>query len=338
MDSQFTSGSAIDREPIANTLLVTPDMSKLDAMRAYASIGWKTFLLSAGKVPVKNCDRCEREHVTAEQREACTCLTCHGFFAGTLDPDRHDAMVRRIPNGLVAVRTGAASGIVLIDIDTLDAHGRDGISTATNLIRDGYLPRTAAAVTASGGWHFPYAHPGGWVKSGANRLGPGVDVKGDGAYFVAAPSRNPRTGTPYRWIGDTLTLPLSPLDPRVLNHLRKQDTPVPAPRRPVTLPQFRDRYVTAAVAGEVQAIMDAPNGGKGHTGRNEQLNRSAFILGTLVGAGALDQAAAERALTDAACAVGLDHDHNCGPSQIARTIRSGMTAGMRHPRRLQGVR
>jgi hypothetical protein len=106
-------------------------------------------------------------------------------------------------------------------------------------------------------------------------------------------------------------------------------------QRPVNLPQFRDRYVTSAVQGEVQRVMDARSQGQG---RNDTLNRSAFILGTLVGAGALDQLDAENALTQAAYAVGLDHDSNSNPRQIEATIRSGLTAGMRNPRRLQGVR
>lgn len=312
---------------------LTPDTDKYQAMLTYAEHGWKTFLLSGSKTPLRNCTLCTQEHITSAQREDCDCLTCHGFYAATTDPARLKEMIRRTPGGLVAVRTGAASGMVLVDVDTLDAHGSDGIATATALIRDGYLPRTAAAVSGTGGWHFPYAHPGGWIKSGANRLGPGVDVKGDGAYFVAAPSRHPSSGTPYRWVGDTLSLPLAPLHPRVAERLK--DTPVIAPARPVTLPQLRDRYITAAVDGEVRRVLDARSHG---LGRNDELNRASFVLGTLVGAGALDQTDAERALTQAAYGAGLDSDTNCNPAQIARTIRSGITAGMRSPRRLQGVR
>lgn len=338
MNTRSSSATAAARGNAASTLLVTPDTPKLDALLAYAAIGWKSFLLSPSKMPVRNCDRCRRGDETNPQKEACPCLMCHGFYAATDDPDRLREMVRRTPNGLVAIRAGAASGIVMMDIDTPDAHGVDGLATAANLKRWGYLPHTLTAESGTGGPHLLYAHPGdGWIKGAAHALGPGVDVRGDGGYFVAAPSRHPNTGRPYRWAGDTVSLPLTPLHPRVANHLRRRDAPEPV-RRPVTVPDFRDQYVTAAVAGEVQAILDAPKGGKGLRGRNDALNRSSFILGTLVGAGVLDQGDAENALTAAAYAVGLDHDTNCNAAQIARTIRSGITAGMRNPRRLQGAR
>ncbi|MDH2429343.1 bifunctional DNA primase/polymerase [Sphaerisporangium sp. TRM90804] len=315
----------------ATGIRITPDTPKIDAMLAYAAHGFKCFMLSASKVPLKNCDDCTEHHLTNEQREACECLTCHGFYSASADPERLREMGRRNPGGLVAIRTGAVSGLVVADIDTLDAHGADGITTAATLIKDGLLPRTAAARSGTGGWHLLFAHPGGWIKSGAHRLGPGVDIKGDGGYFVAAPSRHPRTGQPYRWLNDTVSLPLTPLHPRVAERLREKPAPAPS-GRPVGLPHIRDRYVIAAVEGEVQRILDTAMVG----GRNDALNRSSFVLGTLVGAGVLDQLDAETALRAAAEAVGLIAW--TGERQVDATIRSGLTAGSRNPRRLQGAR
>ncbi|WP_157251057.1 bifunctional DNA primase/polymerase [Nonomuraea typhae] len=319
------------------TISITPETSAYEALLAYAACGWKPFLLSSGKVPTKNCDYCDKHHLTNDQREACTHVTCHGFYAATSDPERLREMAGLIPRGLVAIRTGAPSGLVVLDIDSMAGHGVDGYAAAERGRKAGYLPDTVVQRTPSGGMHLLYAHPGGRIKGGSNRLGRGLDVKADGGYFVTAPSVSSKTGQAYRWDRDTIRLPLTPLHHRLADYLREKPLPEKARRAP-DLPQLRDRYVSAAVAGEVQAIMDAPKGGKGRPGRCDQLNKSAFILGTLVGAGALDQAAAERALTDAAYGVGLDVDPNCGPSQITRTIRSGLTAGMRHPRRLQGVR
>lgn len=326
-----TFGAASLDRTLKPVTSITPDTPKIDAMLAYAARGWKAFLLSWSKTPLRNCDPCARDHLTPEQREACTCLTCHGFYAATADPGRLREMVRRTPGGLVAIRTGAPSGIVVVDIDTLDAHGADGITTAATLIKDGLLPRTAAARSGTGGWHLLFAHPGGWIKSGAHRLGPGVDTKGDGGYFVVAPSRHPRTGQPYRWLNDAVSLPLTPMHPRVVERLREKPAPTPS-GRPVGLPQIRDRYVTAAVEGEVQRILDTAMIG----GRNDALNRSSFVLGTLVGAGVLDQFDAESALRSAAEAVGLVAW--TGARQVEATIRSGLTAGSRNPRRLQGAR
>ena len=125
-------------------------------------------------MPIANCERCRLEHTTPPHMEACECLTCHGFYAGTLDVARIEEMLRLNPRGLLAVRTGAVSGTVVIDVDP------PGITTMRVLVGDGVLPRTVAAVTGRGGYHLVYAHPGGKVLSGAGKGGPGVDIKADG--------------------------------------------------------------------------------------------------------------------------------------------------------------
>jgi hypothetical protein len=68
------------------------------------------------------------------------------------------------------------------------------------------------------------------------------------------------------------------------------------------------------------------------SGRNQQLNASAFSLGQLVGAGELDRALAEHRLFDAATAngyVGKD-----GAPATRASIRSGLLAGERQPRQI----
>jgi hypothetical protein len=62
--------------------------------------------------------------------------------------------------------------------------------------------------------------------------------------------------------------------------------------------------------------------------RNDTLNRAAFSLGQLVAAGMLPAAAVSTALADVASSAGLP------PDETRRTIRSGMTAGLRNPRQL----
>ena len=60
--------------------------------------------------------------------------------------------------------------------------------------------------------------------------------------------------------------------------------------------------------------------------RNSTLNRAAFRLGQLVATGALDRTTVGVALTGAALAAGL------GPHEVERTIKSGLEAGLAHPR------
>jgi hypothetical protein len=62
--------------------------------------------------------------------------------------------------------------------------------------------------------------------------------------------------------------------------------------------------------------------------RNHALNAAAYSLGQLVPAGALRQDRVVALLTAAAEAAGLQ------PSEIAATIASGMSAGMKRPRPL----
>ncbi len=56
------------------------------------------------------------------------------------------------------------------------------------------------------------------------------------------------------------------------------------------------------------------------------LNRSAFCLGRIVGAGLLDQHTVERLLVDSGVGIGL------GERETIMTVRSGLRAGLDHPR------
>lgn len=82
-------------------------------------------------------------------------------------------------------------------------------------------------------------------------------------------------------------------------------------------------YVRGALRHEMDNVASAPEGT-----RNETLNRSAFNLGTLVGAGQLTRSEAEARLVTASAACGLPRD------EAERTVASGLEAGARHPRQV----
>ncbi len=181
-------------------------MTAIDYALAYAARGWHTFVLSASKSPMRNCDLCRAEHSTSQEMESCTCLTCHGFYAATTDPARITEMLSLHRRGMLAVRTGAVSGLAVVDVDIetfdglLPAADDPGYVTMSGLDRERLLPGTLMQSTGSGGLHFLYAHPGGYLMSGAGKYGPGVDSKADGGYIVVAPAVS-RSG-PYEWAGD----------------------------------------------------------------------------------------------------------------------------------------
>ncbi len=82
-------------------------------------------------------------------------------------------------------------------------------------------------------------------------------------------------------------------------------------------------YAEKALADECQAVASAQEGE-----RNNTLNKAAFSVGQLVGAGALGEGEAEERLMQASRRCGLPH------GEAAATIRSGMRAGMQQPRQL----
>ena len=100
----------------------------------------------------------------------------------THDPSVIAAWWQRWPTANVAVRTGAASGLVVLDVDP--DHG--GLASLAELQRThGRLPPSPAVRTGSGGRHYWFTHPGNHVRNSAGLLGPGLDIRGDGGYVIA---------------------------------------------------------------------------------------------------------------------------------------------------------
>lgn len=239
-----------------------------------------------------------------------------GLHEATTDPDLIAAWWRRWPDANVALRTGAGSGLVVIDVDP--ARGGDA-SLAALTAAHGH-PDTLTVATGGGGRHLYFTHPGSAVRNSAGVLGAGLDVRGDGGYVLAPPSRHVTGGT-YRWDSWQAPAPL----PAWLHDLFQRPMPAPDARRPPALcAPGRDvdsAWARQALAGEVARVRHAEPGR-----RNTDLNRAAFCLGQLVASGHLDADVVTGLLTDAALAAGL------GPREVAATLRSGLAAGSRSPR------
>lgn len=139
-------------------------MRIFDAAHAYAARGWQCFPCRPGR------------------KEP---LTPNGLLDATSEAGQLADWARRFPDANVAIRTGEASGIVVIDID-----GDDGFETLRRLERGdaGALPTTYSVVTPRGGMHFYLRHPGAEMRNSAGKFGAGFDVRGDGGYVVAPPS------------------------------------------------------------------------------------------------------------------------------------------------------
>lgn len=97
------------------------------------------------------------------------------------------------PDAGVGIVTGPGSGLWVLDVDDHDSlHDLEQ--------RHEKLPPTLTSITGSGGLHLFFRWPAGAeVRNDAGRrLGPGLDVRGEGGFVVAAPTVHPN-GSEYAW-------------------------------------------------------------------------------------------------------------------------------------------
>ncbi len=113
-------------------------------------------------------------------------MTHDGFKSASCEVDQVRYFFTGEPEANIGVRTGAASGIVVVDIDPR----HDGDSSLQALIQEyGALPPTPTVSTGGGGWHLYFRHPGQSVANRAN-LVRGIDIRGDGGYVLGAGSNH----------------------------------------------------------------------------------------------------------------------------------------------------
>lgn len=234
----------------------------------------------------------------------------------------------RHPTAAIGVPTGSSLGAWVLD---LDRHGdRDGHTWLADMEDlHGKLPPTARASTANGGTHIFFRHVDGVRNRGA--IAPGVDTRGEGGY-VLAPGSVMVDGRRYAWIDhDGDDLPEFADAPEWLLDLvvAKAPPPVTAERSDYVYSPggSHEIYVERAIEAETAILARALVGGRG-----TQVNKSAFSLGTLVGAGALDRSTAESELFSAAVACGVVKED--GEREIRLKIKRGLEAGMKQPRQL----
>jgi hypothetical protein len=252
-------------------------------------------------------------HTPAEDG-GCSCgrVTCerpgkhprlrHGLTEASTDPRRIEMWWKRWPEANLGLRTGLV-------MDVADVDSAEGWQNLRHLI-GGRPPAGPQVRTGGGGWHFWFRPTG---LGNRVRLLPGVDWRGAGGYVVAPPSRH-ASGSGYRWqVRPSAELAVAP--PALLELLA--GPPIEPPGGTVAHP---DRYAAVALDSAAERVARAPVGT-----RNDTLNRAAFGLGRLVGAGMLDAWLVTQELTDAARHAGLGH------AEIRATIRSGLTAGRRQP-------
>jgi len=140
--------------------------------------------------------------------------TPHGLKDATIDPEQCRSwfavgdLAGRISPRNVAIATGAGSDLIVIDLDVKD--GFDGVANFAAVVAPyGGVPETLTAITGSGGRHLYFRYPPGpkqAVKNSDNKIGKHIDVRADGGYVIAAPSRHASGGV-YTW--EDLSVPVA---------------------------------------------------------------------------------------------------------------------------------
>jgi predicted P-loop ATPase len=128
-----------------------------------------------------------------------------GFKNATTDAEQISVWWQAWPDANIGLATGA--GVVVLDVDI----GKDGDASLLAL-EERYSPsktwrHTLESQTGSGGSHHFFAVPDGIeVGNSRSKLGPGLDVRGDGGYVVLPPS-NHISGGKYEWSNEGLPEP-----------------------------------------------------------------------------------------------------------------------------------
>ena len=243
-------------------------------------------------------------------------ITEHGFEDATTDVG---TIQQYFSNGAqLAVRTGAKSGVFVLDIDEDPDKGYSVEHTLATLgERYGPLPHTPYQRTGRGGLQYFFKHQDGLRNKAGTLLGPGLDTRGEGGYAVVAPSYN--TKGRYTWIVSPDEAPLADVPTWLVELMTaparaREPRPAAAPARNLT------PYLDRAFRDEVANVATAPDGTKHDTLRN-----AAVKLGTLIHAG-LDEHAIEDALYNAISGRADD------PGNAWSTIQDGIAYGKLHPR------
>ena len=220
------------------------------------------------------------------------------------------------PTANIAVITGPAPGILVLDVD--GEVGREALAALE--AKHAPLPATWRSFTGRGE-HIWFNYPKGRdIGNSAGKLGAGLDTRGRGGYIVGPGSMH-ETGVKYRWHVQPADVARADAPQWLLDLI---DPPKPAVRLEYRAKEASaDRYVQRAVDAECTAVLQAPEGQ-----RNDRLNEAAFSLGQFVGAGLLSEQSVKSMLLRSAIGCGLDD------GEAIATIASGLRAGAAAPRQI----
>lgn len=161
----------------------------------YASRGWPVLPLHTPEGLGCSCHKPDCSRIGKHPRVR------HGVKDATTRPDVIERWWRMWPNANIGIATGPTSGLLVLDIDGIDA-----FKAFLYFEADHNIPWTLGVRTGRQnedglrvGWHFYFAWPAGRsIHETVGWLDKGIDVRGDGGYVIAPPSLHESLAR-YRW-------------------------------------------------------------------------------------------------------------------------------------------
>lgn len=171
---------------------------------------------------------------------------------GSLDVSTVNAWFDNWQGANLGIVTGKRSGIVVLDVDPKNG-GRESLLKLID--EHGILPETPISHTGGGGVHYIFEYPGYEVSNSAGRLGPGLDIRGDGGQICAPPSVH-ATGNFYKWDSQYKPSVYKPAPmPKWLLDLLTVDQAQPKKAVTVengTFPDGQRHYILVSLAGTMR--------------------------------------------------------------------------------------
>lgn len=288
---------------------------------------FEVFPLRPDGKPLYNCDACAMSKgnscPTPEAMAACLCINCHSYYRASNDEGRVEALwhgpdcdgeeggvgcLIRSSKYLIGIRTGR--DFLVVDFDKHGAH--DGTATFDRWKAEGLLRNTWIARTGGGGLHFYYRLDDGLEIRNGQPLGTvGVDIKGQGGYVVAPPSRKEGATQGYTWLRGPETGDMAPIHPELLEAV------VARPDR--RAPSVEQEYSEGATLNLFHWFINTfpPTGGN----RNNFLFQASCVAGECIAIGVLAEHLAKDLLKETAIDAGLRL------GEIRATISSGLNRG-----------
>jgi hypothetical protein len=135
--------------------------------------------------------RCGLSVIPIQPREKKPLIRWEPYESQRASEDEISVWWRKWPDANVGIVTGTISGLIAIDLDTLEA--KDKLKQLVPGFDFATVPRSRTGK----GWQLFFQHPDVSIPNRAGII-PGLDVRGDGGYVVAPPSIHPN-GKTYKW-------------------------------------------------------------------------------------------------------------------------------------------